>query len=92
MSKAAIDVMSLQLAQELAPRGITVNVVSPGILDTDMNAGWLRGNEPVQAAVASVFGRLGEPDDVADVVAFAASKDTRFVTGQFLDATGGMLL
>ena len=92
MSKAAIDVMSLQLAQELAPRGITVNVVSPGILDTDMNAGWLRGNEQVQASVASAFGRLGEPDDVADVVAFAASRDARFVTGQFLDATGGMLL
>ena len=92
MSKAAIDVMSLQLAQELAPRGITVNVVSPGILDTDMNAGWLRGNAQVQASVASAFGRLGEPEDVADVVAFAASRDARFVTGQFLDATGGMLL
>jgi NAD(P)-dependent dehydrogenase (short-subunit alcohol dehydrogenase family) len=92
MSKAAIDVMSLQLAKELAPRGITVNVVSPGVLDTDMNAHWLRGDEQAAAAVVSAFGRLGEPADVADVVAFAASDDARFVTGQFLDATGGMLL
>jgi NAD(P)-dependent dehydrogenase (short-subunit alcohol dehydrogenase family) len=89
MSKAAVDVMARTLAKELAPRGITVNVVAPGVVDTDMNAHWLRGDDEARVAAASAFGRLGEPEDVAAVVAFAASEDARFVTGQFLDATGG---
>jgi 3-oxoacyl-[acyl-carrier protein] reductase len=92
MSKAAVDTMARTLAKELAPRGITVNVVAPGVVDTDMNAHWLRGNDEARAAAASAFGRLGEPEDVAAVVAFAASEDARFVTGQFLDATGGSVL
>jgi NAD(P)-dependent dehydrogenase (short-subunit alcohol dehydrogenase family) len=92
MSKAAVDIMARTLAKELAPRGITVNVVAPGVVDTDMNAHWLRGDDEARAAAASAFGRLGEPEDVAAVVAFAASDDARFVTGQFLDATGGSLL
>jgi 3-oxoacyl-[acyl-carrier protein] reductase len=92
MSKAAVDIMARTLAKELAPRGITVNVVAPGVVDTDMNAHWLRGDDDARAAAASAFGRLGEPEDVAAVVAFAASDDARFVTGQFLDATGGSVL
>ena len=92
MSKAAVDVMARTLAKELAPRGITVNVVAPGVVDTDMNAHWLRGDDEARAAAASAFGRLGEPEDVAAVVAFAASDDARFVTGQVLDATGGSVL
>jgi NAD(P)-dependent dehydrogenase (short-subunit alcohol dehydrogenase family) len=92
MSKAAVDVMARTLAKELAPRGITVNVVAPGVVDTDMNAHWLRGDDDARVAAASAFGRLGEPEDVAAVVAFAASEDARFVTGQFLDATGGSVL
>lgn len=94
MTKAAIDVMSMTLAKELAPRGITVNVVMPGIVDTDMNAGWLRGDDEARAGAESMspFGRLGEPEDVAGVVAFAASDDARFVTGQLIDATGGATL
>jgi NAD(P)-dependent dehydrogenase (short-subunit alcohol dehydrogenase family) len=92
MSKAAVDMMARTLAKELAPRQITVNVVAPGVLDTDMNAGWLRGDDAARAASLTPFGRLGEPDDVAAVVAFAASDDARFVTGQFLDATGGSVL
>jgi 3-oxoacyl-[acyl-carrier protein] reductase len=94
MTKAAIDVMTMTLAKELAPRGITVNVVLPGIVDTDMNAGWLRGNAEARTMAESMspFGRLGEPEDVAGVVAFAASDDARFVTGQLLDATGGSTL
>jgi NAD(P)-dependent dehydrogenase (short-subunit alcohol dehydrogenase family) len=92
MSKAAVDIMARTLAKELAPRQITVNVVAPGVLDTDMNAGWLRGDDAARDASLTPFGRLGEPDDVAAVVAFAASDDARFVTGQFLDATGGSIL
>jgi 3-oxoacyl-[acyl-carrier protein] reductase len=95
MSKAAIDVMARTLAKELAPRGITVNVVAAGLVDTDMNAGWLRtGDEAAreQAASVSAFDRIGEPADVADVVAFVASSDSRWVTGQVIDATGGSVL
>ncbi|WP_242424474.1 SDR family NAD(P)-dependent oxidoreductase, partial [Frankia sp. EI5c] len=80
MTKGALDVFSLALAKELGQRGITVNSVNPGIIDTDVNAAWLGGSEQVraQAAALSVFGRVGEPRDVADVVAFVASPDSRW--------------
>jgi NAD(P)-dependent dehydrogenase (short-subunit alcohol dehydrogenase family) len=86
--------MTRTLAKELAPRGITVNVVAPGLVDTDMNAAYLRTSDATraQAAAVSAFGRLGQPDDVADVVAFAASDDARWITGQVIDATGGSVL
>ncbi|MFI6319803.1 SDR family oxidoreductase [Nonomuraea sp. NPDC050556] len=94
MSKAGIDVFTTTLAKELGPRGITVNAVNPGAIDTDLNAGWLRSNEAAREATAarSPLARVGMPDDVAGVVAFLASDDARWVTGQKLDATGGALL
>ncbi|GAA2465469.1 glucose 1-dehydrogenase [Streptomyces macrosporus] len=94
MTKGALDVFTLTLAKELGPRGITVNAVAPGVVDTDMNADWLRGDEEVlrRTAAQSPLGRVGEPRDIADVVAFLASDDSRWVTGQWLDATGGALL
>ncbi|MCZ0973501.1 SDR family oxidoreductase [Streptomyces albulus] len=65
-----------------------------GIIDTDVNAGWLRGNPVAEAdaAAQAVLGRVGRPDDVADVVAFLASHDARWVTGRVIDATGGVRL
>ncbi|MFJ1977728.1 SDR family NAD(P)-dependent oxidoreductase [Streptomyces albogriseolus] len=94
MTKGAIDAFSLTLAKALGPRGITVNSVAPGIIDTDINASWLRGNEAAERSAAefSALGRVGRPEDVADVVAFLASDDARWVTGQILDATGGSQL
>ncbi|MET8595765.1 SDR family oxidoreductase [Streptomyces althioticus] len=94
MTKGAIDAFSLTLAKALGPRRITVNSVAPGIIDTDINASWLRGNEAAErsAAELSALGRVGRPEDVADVVAFLASDDARWVTGQILDATGGSQL
>jgi len=94
MSKGALDVFTMTLAKDLARRGITVNTVAPGVVDTDMNAGWLREDPKArrQAAAATALGRLGEPRDIADVVAFLASDDSRWVTGQWMDATGGSLL
>jgi len=94
MTKGAINTFGLALAKALGARGITVNSVSPGIVDTDLNADWLRNNPDARAAAAaySVFSRVGEPEDIADVVAFAASPAGRWVTGQNLDATGGSQL
>ncbi|OEV05889.1 SDR family oxidoreductase [Streptomyces oceani] len=93
MTKGAIDVFTMTLAKELGARAITVNAVAPGVVDTDMNADWLRASAEAQAGVsaASPLGRVGVPDDIAGVAAFLASEDSRWVTGQWIDATGGAL-
>ncbi|GAA4614754.1 A-factor type gamma-butyrolactone 6-reductase ScbB [Actinoallomurus liliacearum] len=90
-TKGALDTFTLNLAKELGPRGITANSVAPGIVDTDVNASWLRGNPQAEAHAASLaaLGRVGQPDDIADIVAFLASDDARWVTGRVIDATGG---
>jgi NAD(P)-dependent dehydrogenase (short-subunit alcohol dehydrogenase family) len=90
LTKGALNTFTLHLAQLLGPRGITVNAVMPGIVDTDINASWLHTPEGRQNAEdMSALGRVGEPSDIADIVAFVASPDGRWVTGQMLDATGG---
>ncbi|WP_327679911.1 SDR family oxidoreductase [Kitasatospora sp. NBC_00458] len=89
MTKGALNTLTLTLAEELGPRGITVNAVLPGVVDTDINP-WL--DDPrarAGAAAYSVFDRIGEAADVADIVSFLASDDARWVTGQNLDASGG---
>ncbi|MFF8317718.1 SDR family oxidoreductase [Streptomyces bobili] len=93
MTKGALDVFTRDLAKMLGPRGITVNSVAPGIVDTDVNADWLRASEEAWqgAAAYSALGRVGTPADIGDVVAFLASPDGRWVTGHWLDATGGSL-
>jgi 3-oxoacyl-[acyl-carrier protein] reductase len=89
-SKGAVEQFTAVAAVELGGRGITANVVSPGATDTDL----LRStNSPEGLAVAarmSPLGRLGQPADVADVVAFLAGPDGRWLTGQNLHATGGI--
>lgn len=94
MTKGAIDALTLPLALHLGPRGITVNAVVPATTDTDMNASWLRGNSDLIATIAAqnALGRIGEPADVADVVALLTSDDARWITGQLIDATGGFRL
>lgn len=94
MTKGAIDTFTMTLAKHLGPRKITVNAVAPGVVDTDINANWLRGNDDAIAAVASsaALGRVGQPEDIAGVVAFLASPDGGWVTGQTIDATGGTQL
>ncbi|MGW2655052.1 SDR family NAD(P)-dependent oxidoreductase [Streptomyces sp. NPDC001478] len=89
-SKGALEQLTAVAARELGPRGITVNTVSPGATDTDL----LRGTNPAEALQAVVgmtpLGRLGEPSDIADAVAFLVSHDGRWITGQNLRATGGL--
>ncbi|MFF4399276.1 SDR family oxidoreductase [Streptomyces sp. NPDC001480] len=93
MTKAALDVFSRDLSKVLGRRGVTVNSVAPGIIDTDNTAELLHGTEGgwARAAEISALGRVGETADVADVVAFLASDAGRWVTGSWVDATGGSL-
>ncbi|MEU0568146.1 SDR family oxidoreductase [Nonomuraea sp. NPDC005983] len=92
MSKGALDVLTSTLAKQLGPRAITVNTVSPGVIDTDMHEGRLVGDALAWLSSLSPMGRVGVPEDVADAVAFLASDDSRWVTGHWLDASGGTLL
>jgi 3-oxoacyl-[acyl-carrier protein] reductase len=93
LTKGAIDVFTKTLAQELGPRGITVNAVAPGITQTDNTAAALSTPEArAEVAGYSALGRVGQPADIADVVAFVASADARWITGQYIDATGGSIL
>ncbi|MEV4019075.1 SDR family oxidoreductase [Nonomuraea angiospora] len=91
MTKGAVQVFTLALAKELGPRGITVNNVAPGIIDTDTNAPWLRGDPEAQAYAASrhALNRIGHVDEIANAVAFVASPEASFITGSTIDATGG---
>jgi 3-oxoacyl-[acyl-carrier protein] reductase len=93
MAKGAIEVLSRTLAQTLGARGITVNTVTPGVVDTDMGA-WVHTTPELEAAVVSTIalGRIGQPDDIADIVAFLASSDARWITGAAIDAGGGQWL
>ncbi|RKE39031.1 NAD(P)-dependent dehydrogenase (short-subunit alcohol dehydrogenase family) [Paraburkholderia sp. BL23I1N1] len=92
-SKGALETLTLALAPEFGPRGITVNAVMPGVTETDMNAAWITVPEARAGAEAmSVFSRVGQPADVADVIAFLASNEARWTTGQVIDATGGARL
>ncbi|MFH8681854.1 SDR family oxidoreductase [Streptomyces lydicus] len=93
VSKGAVDTLTLTLAKDLGARGITVNTIAPGFVATDMNAA-MRATPEAEAALSaiSVFNRLGRPSDIADVAAFLASDDSRWITGQRFDVTGGSML
>ncbi|MEW9556459.1 SDR family NAD(P)-dependent oxidoreductase [Nonomuraea sp. NPDC050783] len=92
MSKGALNVLTRSLAHTQGARGITVNTVSPGVTETDMNA-WLSDGEAAQAiAGLAALGRVGKPADIGDVVVFFASDDARWVTGQVLEVNGGLFL
>src|SRR4029453_16490430 len=93
MNKAALETMAHTLANLLGARRITVNSVAPGTLDTDMGS-WVKSAPGLEASVVSsiVFGRLGNPDDIAEIVAFLASEAAGWITGATIDATGGQWL
>ena len=93
-AKGALNVFSKTLAQHLGPRGITVNAVAPGLTATDdlMQALGHDAEFLKVGAAQSALNRLGTPEDIADVVAFMASDDSRWITGQVIDVTGGAVL
>jgi len=91
-AKGAVDTLTKVLAQQLGPRGITVNTLAPGAIDTDMNP-WLQSEEGQQAmASMQAMKRVGHAADIADVAAFLVSDDARWVTAQRVEASGGLRL
>ena len=91
-TKGALNAISGVLANELAPRRIRVNVVSPGFVVTEgTHTAGIAGSEMEAGFVAQTpLGRSGQPDDIAGVVAFLASDDARWVTGEVINASGGI--
>jgi NAD(P)-dependent dehydrogenase (short-subunit alcohol dehydrogenase family) len=91
MTKAAINLFTVILAADLGKRGITVNAIAPGLTVTDFTAHARRDPQVVQAVSAhTALGRLGEVKDIAGVAAWLASDDARWVTGQYIEASGGI--
>lgn len=89
LTKAGIENMALGLAQQLGARGITVNTVVPGIVDTDMNASWLSDDTKAYVSGLTALRRLGSVEEIANVVAFLASDQASWVTAQTIEASGG---
>lgn len=89
-SKGGINALTKALARELAPKGITVNAVAPGLIDTDMSAEAVRRVRQDRRLLPRL-GRIGAPEDVAPVIVFLASDDARYITGEIIHVDGGLL-
>jgi len=92
--KGGVEVLTRYMAKELAPRGITVNTIAPGAIETDFGGGTVRDNAQINAQIAGVtaLGRVGVPDDVGGAVAALLSDGNRWITGQRIEVSGGMML
>jgi NAD(P)-dependent dehydrogenase (short-subunit alcohol dehydrogenase family) len=92
--KGAVEVLTRYWAKELGPRGIAVNSVAPGAIETDFGGGIVRDYPDVRRLVASVtaMGRPGVPDDIGPMIASLLSEDNRWVTGERIEVSGGMCL
>jgi NAD(P)-dependent dehydrogenase (short-subunit alcohol dehydrogenase family) len=90
-SKAAMERITSALAVELGPQGIRVNSVAPGVTKSDMSD--TVPQEMIDGMVAQTpLGRIGQPEDIARAVAFLASDDASWITGQVLQSSGGLML
>lgn len=92
--KGGIEVLTRYLAKELGPRGIAVNVLAPGAIETDFGGGAVRDNAQLNSFVAAqtALGRVGQPDDIGKLVASLLSDDAGWVNAQRIEASGGMFL
>jgi NAD(P)-dependent dehydrogenase (short-subunit alcohol dehydrogenase family) len=82
--------LARSLAKEVAARGVTVNVVAPGLIDTDMTTDLGAAKDTMAAMIP--MGRIGQPSDVAGVVGFLAGNQARYITGAVLCVDGGMAM
>lgn len=94
MAKGAVEVMTRYMAKEFASRQIRVNTLAPGAIATDFGGGNVRDNQQVNQMVASItaLGRAGEAEDIGKAVAMLLSEDSGWITGQRIEASGGMFL
>ncbi len=90
-AKAGIEAMSRSLARELGSRNINVNCVAPGFIETDMTKEISNGNEDFLASQIPL-GRLGKPNEIAEVVNFLASDKANYITGQTIHVNGGLYM
>jgi len=92
--KGGIEVLSRYQARELGARGIAVNTIAPGAIETDFGGGAVRDNAQLNRFVASqtAMGRAGVPDDIGGAIAALLSPDNRWLTGQRIEVSGGMFL
>jgi len=92
--KGGIEILTKYMAKELGPRGIAVNVVAPGAIETDFGGGVVRDNEQLNKHIAAqtALGRVGLPDDIGGVIASLLSEDNRWVNAQRIEVSGGMFI
>ena len=90
-SKAGIIALTKSMAKELGKRNITINAVAPGYIETNMTKE-LSENLKEQMVSSIPLGKLGKPDDVANMVCFLASKEAEYITGQTFNVDGGMVM
>jgi len=92
--KGGVEVLTRYLAKELGPRGISVNTLAPGAIATDFGGGVVRDNEAMNKGIASqtALGRVGLPDDIGAAVSMLLSPESKWMTGQRIEASGGMFL
>ena len=92
--KGAVEVLTRYLAKELGSRGIAVNTVAPGAIETDFSGGMVRDNPELNRRVADMtaLGRAGQPDDIGPMIAALLSEDNRWINGQRIEVSGGMAL
>lgn len=94
MMKGGIEVMTRYMAKEFGTRGISVNTLAPGAIETDFGGGAVRDNAEFNAQIASMtaLGRVGLPDDIGGAIAALLADGNRWVNGQRIEVSGGMLL
>lgn len=92
--KGAIEVLTRYFAKEFGARGITANTVAPGAIATDFSGGMVRDNPEINKRVAdfTALGRVGEPEDIGPMIAALLSDENRWVNGQRIEVSGGMML
>ena len=92
--KGAVEVLTAYLAKELGARGIAVNTVAPGAIETDFGGGAVRDNPEINKALASMtaLGRVGVPDDIGPMIASLLSEDNRWINAQRIEVSGGQAI